>query len=78
MLVLHDAAPSHVKRWREVEADWTQEQLIMQMYKAQQAGNPPYGYMATPCWLQQGYNIIANCIAVDAQREAAAMAAKNG
>ncbi len=49
--------------------------MLMQLYNANQSGNPPYSYMATPCWVQQAYNVISNCIAVDAERAAARAAA---
>lgn len=76
--MLHDAGPSYVKHWRDVATDWAQERMIMQMYNANQSGNPPYRYMDTPCWLQQGYEIIDRCRAIDAERAAAARAVQNG
>ena len=75
--MLHDAGPSYVKNWRDVDTDWTQEAMITNLYNANQSGNPPYSWRDTPCWLQQGYNIIANCQHVDAAR-AAALAAAHG
>ena len=73
--MLHDAASSHVKAWRELKADWTQERLLCELYSANQSGNPPWPYLRTPRWVQQAYNVIDRCIRVDRERDAARMAA---
>jgi hypothetical protein len=73
--VLHDEANSYVKNWRKIETNWSQEAMITSLYNANASGNPPYTWRETPCWLQQGYNVIANCLHVDAVRNAAKAAA---
>lgn len=73
--MLHDSGPSYVKGWREVETDWSQESMIMQLYNANQSGNPPYSYMLTPCWLQQAFSAIDRYLSIDRERAAAKAAA---